>query len=292
MKNAQIWINGRFYDAQEARVSVNDRGFLYGDGVFETMRSYAGAVFMLNEHIRRLFKSLKFLEIKLPYSKVELEKAIYRTLMVNGLKNACVRITVTRGEGGSGINYERKSIPNVVIITKRFDGYPDRSYDRGIKAKIVPIRQNEFSPVSNFKTISFLNYILARSFARKDDFDEAILINTEGYVAEAATGNVFLVKGKRLVTPSVSSGILPGIARSAILKIAGRIGISVRESRILRKELLSGDEIFLTNSLAEVLPVTKIDSKKIGAGRAGEITRLFHILYQRQVIEEVIHLKP
>lgn len=288
MRDEKIWINGRLCNRKEAKVSVFDRGFLYGDGVFETMRSYAGAVFMLTRRLERLFNALGFLKIRPPYSRTDLEKAIYRTLSANGLKNAYVRITVTRGEGGFGINCPEESIPNTVIAARLFVGYPPGTYSRGIKMKIVAMRQNEFSPVSNFKTLNFLNYILARAYAKNDGFDEAILSNTNGYIAEAATSNIFLVKKGRLITPSLSCGILPGITRGVILKIAGRLRIKVKEKEVSRRELLNSDEVFLTNSLAEVLPVIKIDSKIIGDGAPGETTKLLRISYQRQVIEETI----
>jgi len=288
MRDEKVWINGRQRDTNDAKVSVFDRGFLYGDGVFETMRSYVGVVFMLNRHLERLFKALTFLKIRHPYPKTYLEKSIYRTLRVNGLKNAYVRITVTRGEDGFGINCEEKSIPNTVIAARPFVGYPAPTYSKGIKAKVVDIRQNEFSPISNFKTLNFLNYILARASARNDGFDEAILANTNGYIAEAATSNIFLVKGNTLIAPSVSSGILPGITRGVVLKIARRLGIKIKEKKVSRRELLNSDEIFLTNSLAEVLPVVKIDSKRIGDGAPGQISKLLRISYQKQVIEETI----
>ncbi|MCX5685877.1 MAG: aminotransferase class IV [Candidatus Omnitrophica bacterium] len=278
MKNWKVWINGRLRDAGEAKVSVNDRGFLYGDGVFETMRSYAGTVFKIDRHLGRLFKSLKVLKIRPSYSKETIEKAVYRTLEANGLKNAYIRLTITRGGAD----------PTAVIIVREFEGNPAAMYRSGITVKIANTRQNEYSPLTGIKSLNFLNHIIPKEKARIDGYDDAILLNTKGDIAEGSTSNVFTVKKNELITPSISCGILPGITRSVIIEIAGRMKIKVRERCISPKELLSGDEVFLTNSLVEVLPVTKIGAKRIAGGLPGEISKLLRISYQRQVIEETI----
>jgi len=278
MKNAQIWINGRLFDAAEARVSVNDRGFLYGDGVFETMRSYAGVVFKIDRHLGRLNKALKVLKIRPPYPKEIIEKAVYKTLETNGLKSAYIRLTITRGGAD----------PTAVIIVREFEGSPAAMYRNGITVKIANTRQNEYSPLTGIKSLNFLNYIIAKEESMAEGFDNAILLNTKGDVAEGSTSNVFMVKKNRLITPAISCGILPGITRGVIIEIAGRMKIKVRERRVSPKELLSGDEVFLTNSLAEVLPVTKIGAKKIDDGMPGDLTKLLHISYQKEVIKSVV----
>lgn len=289
MNKPKVWMNGKFVDMVDARVSIFDRGFLYGDGVFETMRSYAGAVFKLEEHMDRLFGALGLLKIKAPYSKKYLIDAIYEVLAINSLKSANIRISVTRGEGMLGIGYRDDFVPNTVIAAKELKEYPDWMYLKGVSAKVVDVRQNEYSPVTKMKSLNFLNYILARQNAKEKGFDEAILMNTTNYIAEASTSNIFLVKRNRIVTPSTDSGVLPGITRGVIIKIARRLGLDIEEDKVPYVELLDANEVFLTNSLVEVLPVTKLDSKKVGKGIPGEITKLLHVSYQKEVIKETLH---
>ena len=170
-----------------------------------------------------------------------------------------------------------------MIIAKKYEGNPAQFYSRGISAKISDIRQNEYSPLSGVKSLNFLNYILARIRAQDEGFDEAILMNTKGHIAEAATSNIFLVKDGKLVTPSLDSGLLPGITRKAVIRIAEKLGIGVSERQICRKELPGSDEIFLTNSLSEILPVVKIGRALIGKGSPGDITKLLHAAYKRML---------
>ncbi len=287
MKKTAVWINGKIVPEKRAGISVFDRGFLYGDGVFETMRSYAGVVFKMEEHLGRLFSSLKILGIRPSHSKRGIENAIYGILKKCGLKSAYIRIAITRGEG-LGIGSTCPSGPNNVIIAKELKEYPDWAYRKGISAKVAGIKQNEHSLLTSIKSLNFLNYIMARAEAKRAGCDEAILRNTNSYIAEGATSNIFLVKTGRLVTPSLSSGILPGITRQAIIGIAKGLKIPVKEKAVSYAEMLGSDEVFLTNSIAEVLGVVKIDSRKIGRGVPGEITKLLHISYQKNVIRQVI----
>ena len=288
MRKIKIWINKKFIDIDDAKISIFDRGYLYGDGIFETMRSYAGVVFRIDEHLDRLFNGLKVMKIMPSYNKRYLKNIIYKSLKINGFKSAYIRLTITRGEGRFSLSYSDNFIPNVVIVTKEFGEYPDWMYFRGISAKVVEIRQNELSPVSAIKSTNYLNHILARLDAKDEGCDEAILMNTKGYIAEGAASNIFLVKRNNLTTPSLESGILPGITRKLIIEIAGILKLKVKERRIYYRELLNADEVFFTNSLIEILPVRKIDSETIGDGEVGDITRLLHISYQKQVIREVL----
>jgi len=284
----RIWLNNRLVDAKDAKVPVFDRGFLYGDGLFETMRAYAGKVFSLDCHLARLFASLKVMGFRSPYSRVELAQAIHRLLKANRLDSAFVRLAMTRGEGRFGIGYKDKFRPNVVIVAKEFEGYPEWMHKRGLRAGIVRGWVNENSPLCRIKSHNFLPYIMSRYAAKAGGFDEAILTNTKGLVAEAATSNIFLVKNNRLITPSLKTGILPGVTRGVIIDIAKRLKIRVEERRVRVPEIYSADEIFLTNSLAEVLPVIAVDSKRIGSGHPGNLTKLLHISYQKRVIREVL----
>ena len=283
----KIWINGKFAAPDKAKVSVFDRGFMYGDGVFETMRGYAGKVFKLDRHLDRLFESLDIMGIKHKYSKRRLRGAVYEALKINKLSNAYIKLAVTRGEGRFGISHKDIFSPNVVITAKDFEGYPSHMFDTGLNANITGV-QNERSIISNIKTLNYLPYILARFDAKEKGFDEAILTNMEGFVTEAATSNIFIVKNNRLVTPSVKSGILPGITRGVIIDIARKLKMAVREGAVSRRELFGADELFLTNSLAEVLPVTRVDSKRIGTGAVGDITKLLRASYQKAVIRDVL----
>lgn len=284
----KVWVNNKFVDEGAARVSVFDRGFMYGDGVFETMRSYAGVVFKLDKHINRLYISLRVLGIRPPYTKERFKVIINRSLKVNGLKSAYTKIVVTRGEGRFGIGYKDEFKSNVVVVSKNFDGYPGWMFEKGISAEVAGLRQNDQSVLSRVKSLNFLGYILARFEAKDMGYDEAILENTKGHIAEAATSNIFLVKNGAIITPSVLSGILPGIARATVIGIARKIGMPVKEKAVLRKDLLNADEVFLTNSLAEILPVTKIGPKKIGKGFPGDVTKLLRICYQKEVIRAVL----
>jgi len=288
MSIEKVWINGNMVPYEKACIPVFDRGFLYGDSVFETMRSYAGVIFRLDEHLERLLRSLKSLGINAPYSKKQMAGEACRCLKMNRLKGASIRLSVTRGRTEPGIDCDGPCRANTVMIARRFEGYPEWMSRSGIKCRISDIRQNEYSPVSGMKTGNFLNYVLARSDAKKNGADEAILLNTKGYVTEAAVSNIFIVRKETLLTPSVGSGIIPGITRAVIISIAKRLKIKTEERSVHPKELTSADELFLTNSLAEVIPVVKIDSRVIGKGKPGDITKLLRISYQKQVISETL----
>ncbi len=279
----KVWINNKMIDAKDAKVSIFDRGFLYGDGLFETMRCYDGKIFKLAEHISRLFRSSKVMKIKIRNSKAKFAKTIYRILKANRLKDAYVRLTITRGEGSFALIRGKDAKPNVIITAKKFKGYPEAFYSRGISAKISDIRQDERSALSKIKSLNFLNHILARIRAQDDGFDEAILMNTKGHIAEAATSNIFLVKNGSILTPSLTSGILPGITRGSVIHIARKLGMRVTEKSVSSKELINADEVFLTNSLAELLSVIKINRIRIGDGKPGKVTKLLHAAYREMV---------
>jgi len=286
---SQIWLNNRFVEAREAKMPVTDRGFQYGDGVFETMRAYAGVVFGLEAHTARLSRACRTLRIPLPYRRKRLAGIVRRALTVNGLASAYIRVAVTRGEGRFGIAHADRFRPNLVVTAKEFEGYPAWMHSRGITAFVATIRQNERSPLAGVKSLNFLHYIMARREAQDAGCDEAILLNTKDEVAEAATSNIFLVKRGRLITPALSCGILAGITRGRIIAIARKLGISVAERRVKPSELATADEIFLTNSLAEVLPVVRIGKRRIGRGTPGNLTKLLHISYQKLVIRSILH---
>ncbi|MDD2731528.1 MAG: branched-chain-amino-acid transaminase [Candidatus Portnoybacteria bacterium] len=282
-----VYINGKLVSQDKAKISIFDRSFLYGDAVFETMRGYAGIIFKLDAHLTRLLSSLKALKIRHGYTKDHLKEAVYKTLNANKLKSAYVRLVITRGEGRFGIGYKDTFTPNLIIVAKNFDGYPEWMFLKGVSAKIMGV-QNEYSILSNIKSSNYLNFILARFDAQGMGFNEAVLTNTKGNVTEGATSNIFIVRSDSLITPSINSGVLPGITRSVIIDIARKLKLPVKEKAVSRRELISADEVFLTNSLAEVLPVTKVEGRKIGEGTVGPVTKLLHISYQKEVIREVL----
>jgi branched-chain amino acid aminotransferase len=297
--SASIFINGKFVDAARAKISVFDRSFLYGDAAFETMRGYAGVIFRLDAHIKRLLGALKILKIKHAYSAKYLKDTVNAALRVNGLKSAYVRLVVTRGEGRFGIGHKDIFKPNMVVFAKDFEGYPERMFRDGISAAITGVT-NEYSPLSGIKSANYLNLIMSRFDAKGAGFDEAILVNTKGHITEAATSNIFAIKAGALITPALNYGVLPGVTRGVVIEIAKSLKIPVKERVLTPSELIRADEVFLTNSLAEVLPVTKIDGKSIGknrfghagpvdhAGRVGQLTKLLHISYQKLVIREAL----
>lgn len=282
MPGLKVWINGKFAENGEAQISVFDRGFMYGDGLFETMRSYDGAVFRIREHLDRLFSGLSVMKIKCPHDRKYLEDAVYGCLEANGLKEANIRLTVTRGASLTG-SFSRADLkPNVVIITRHLE-LPTRAYEKGLAATIASIRQNDQSPVTGLKTLNFLTYILARTDAKEAGFDDAILLNTRGHVAEGTTANIFMVKHRQIMTPSLDCGILPGVTRGAVLAVAAAGGIKVKEGHFSERDLMGADEVFLTNSVIELLPVVRIGKRRIGKGEPGELTKRLHGMYREEV---------
>lgn len=290
MRVNKVWVNGRLVEHARASISVFDRGFMYGDGLFETMRAYGGRVFMIDEHLDRLFRSLKSVRIKVPGLKSFYKSEIYRLLRANGLTSAYIRLTVTRGEGRFGIEYKDLSKPNIVIIAKEFTNYPEAMYEKGISARVVTARQNDLSPLARVKSLNFMNYILARFEAKDMGSDEAVVLNSNGFVAESPTSNIFIVKDLNLITPAISSGALPGITRQLIMELASCAKLKVVEKAVRPEHLVKSDEIFLTNTLAEVLPVTRFNGKKISSGLPGPVTRELHKLYQKTVIRSLLRV--
>jgi len=282
-----VYLNGSFVSKEQARVSIFDHGFLYGDGLFETMRAYEGKVFCLDRHLKRLLSAIRLLRMPISYGYRELEDAVYSTLRVNGLAEAYVRLTVWRGEGGRGLDPDSCVASNVAIIAREFIPYPEGSYKRGFKAVIVDIRQNRLSPLSRLKSLNFLNNILARMEAKARGADEGLMLNDKGHITEGTVCNLFLVLQRRLLTPSLGSGVLPGITREIILEIAKSQGIKTIETEISPSRLKAAEEAFLTNSLMEVMPLTSVDGKMIGTGLPGPVTRWISRLYQEFIRNKI-----
>ncbi|MEI6631235.1 MAG: branched-chain-amino-acid transaminase [bacterium] len=270
----KIYINGKFYEKNEAKISVFDHGLLYGDGVFEGIRSYNRLVFKLKEHIDRLFESAHTLMIKIPLSKEQLIKAVVSTLKANGLKDAYIRLIVTRGEGDLGLD-PRKCNGNatIIIITDRIALYPEKFYKQGLALISVPTIRNLPEALNpQIKSLNYLNNILAKIEALNCGYDEAIMLDSLGYVAECTGDNIFIVKNNHLYTPPQCMGTLRGITRDTVLEIARKSKISVHEHVLTRHEVYISDECFLTGTAAEIVPVVKVDGRIIGNGKPGKLT--------------------
>ena len=276
-----IFLNGSLLPEDEAKVSVLDRGFLYGDGVFETLRAYSGKIFRIDDHIKRLFCSADAIGLKTPFTGNYIKESLYQTLMGNNLTDAYLRLTITRGISALGLDTEGCLNPTMTIISREFIGYPEDLYRRGISAAIVNTRRIPASALNpEIKSLNFLNNIMARMEARKADASEAFMLSTEGYVAEGTVSNIFIVKKGVIKTPSLSVGILNGVTRSLVIVLAQKNNISITEQPFHPDELYSADECFVTSTLYEVMPVTSINNELVGDGRPGKLTQkildLFH----------------
>lgn len=272
-----VFINGSLVPKEDAKVSVFDRGFLYGDGAFETVRIYDGKPFLIDKHITRLLNGLKALRFqKLPAG---LKVYALKLIAANKVLNGVLRIAVSRGEVTSGIDPLACKKPTVVITAKEGIPYNNEAYSRGFRAIVAKIRKDQNSPLSRVKSANFLTHILAKGEASDAGVDDAIMLNYDGLVTEATVSNLFLLKGNILLTPSVESGILPGVTRRVVIEIAGEMGLEVKQREIRHEELYDADEAFLTNSLMEVMPLVEVDRQAVSNGLPGKITASFRKEY-------------
>jgi len=270
----KVNIDGKLFDKEDAKISVFDHGLLYGDGVFEGIRSYAGKAFKLQEHINRLWESAKAICLDIPISKAEMAQAIEETLKVNGIEEGYVRVIVTRGCGTLGLDPNRCSNPRVIVITDYISLYPDELYENGLEIITVAAQRNHPAALSpRIKSLNYLNNILAKIEGLKAGCIEALMLNHKGEVAECTGDNIFLVKAGKLLTPPNDAGILEGITRQVVIELAEEAKIEVREIPLTRHDVYVSDECFLTGTAAEVIPVVRVDSRKIGDGIPGQITR-------------------
>ncbi len=274
MEELLVYMNGKFVPESEARISVFDRGFLYGDGVFEGIRAYNGKVFRLYEHIDRLYDCARVIDLQIPISKEEFANAILETLRRNNLKDAYIRPIVTRGVGDLGLDPRKCENPNVIIITKPWGKLYGDLYERGLTAVTVAVRRNPIDALPpNIKSLNYLNNILAKIEANAKGGDEAIFLDHNGYISEGSGDNIFIVKNGMIATPPTLNN-LKGITRTVVLEIIQELNLPFRETNIGLFDLYSADEIFVTGTAAEIAPVTVIDGRKVGDGRPGEITKL------------------
>ncbi|MDI6606380.1 MAG: branched-chain-amino-acid transaminase [Candidatus Omnitrophota bacterium] len=270
----KVYINGKYYEKSQAKISVFDHGLLYGDGVFEGIRSYNRLVFKLKEHVERLFESAKSIMLEIPLTKEEVIKAVINTLKQNKLKDAYIRLVVTRGEGDLGLDPRKcAGRATIIIIADKIILYPKEFYREGLKIITVPTLRNLPEALNpQIKSLNYLNNILAKIEAVNAGFDEAIMLDSLGYVAECTGDNIFIVKRNHLYTPPQCMGTLRGITRDAVLEIARKDRIPVHEHVITRHEVYISDECFLTGTAAEIIPVVAVDGRKIGTGKPGRVT--------------------
>jgi branched-chain amino acid aminotransferase len=269
----KVYISGTLYEKDDAKISVYDHGLLYGDGVFEGMRVYGGKVFRMPEHLERLWNSAKAIWLEIPMTPDALGQAVDQTVKANGIEDGYVRLVVTRGAGTLGLDPNRCSDPRVIIIADYIALYPREYYEQGLHIVTVSTIRNHPAALSpRIKSLNYLNNILAKIEGLQAGCVEALMLNQKGEVAECTGDNIFLVRKGELLTPSVEAGILEGITRAVVIELARELKIPVRETPLTKHDVYIADECFLTGSAAEIVPVTKVDSRKIGAGVPGPIT--------------------
>jgi branched-chain amino acid aminotransferase len=269
----KIYIDGKFYDKEQAVISVFDHGLLYGDGVFEGIRVYHGKVFKLSDHITRLYASAKAIALTIPLKKREMEKAVLDAVRINRKKNGYIRLVVTRGEGTLGLDPVHCGKPTVIIIVADIQLYPEELYKKGVK--IITASTRRIPPECldpRIKSLNYLNNILAKLEARRSGAMEALMLTTEGLVAECTADNIFIVKSGRLLTPHPCKGALDGITMRTVFEIAKARGIECSEADLSQNDLYTSDECFITGTGAELVPVIEIDSREVGDGKPGPLT--------------------
>lgn len=269
----EIYVNGQFVPAEEARVSVFDHGFLYGDGVFEGLRVYGGNIFRLRQHVERLYHSAQCIMLRIPHTPEVLIEAIVETVRRRELPNQYVRVVVSRGTGDLGLDPRRCKEPSVIIIADTIALYPEHYYTEGLELVTVATRRTPgWALDPRIKSLNYLNNILAKIEAQQAGVVEAVMLNAEGYVAECTADNIFIVRQGRLATPGVAAGALQGVTRDSVLEIAEDLGLAPTEDFLTRYDLYTADECFMTGTAAEIVPVGRIDGREIGAGTPGPLT--------------------
>jgi branched-chain amino acid aminotransferase len=282
----KIYITGKLVPQEDAKVSVYDHGLLYGDGVFEGLRSYGGKVFRLAEHVERLYDSAKAIWLTIPMIQQEMADAINYTVRANDLQDGYIRAIVTRGAGSLGLDPNKCSNPQVIIIADTISLYPAELYEQGLSIVTVSVmRMNPAALNPRIKSLNYLNNILAKIEGLQAGCIEALMLNHKGEIAECTGDNIFLVRKDVLYTPPIDAGILEGVTRDAVIELAKEADIEVREIPLTKHDVYIADEVFLTGTAAEVIPVVKVDSRTIGTGKPGPMTldlkKRFHALTRK-----------
>lgn len=293
MEERWVYMNGDFVKKEEAKVSIFDHGFLYGDGVFEGIRVYGGNVFRLREHLERLYESARSILLDIPGGIGEMEKAVLDTVRKNRLTDAYIRLVVSRGKGELCLDPAKCSNPQVIIIADQVKMFPQEQYDHGLKIITVPTRRNVPDALNpKIKSLNYLNNILVKIEANQAGVGEALMLNSDGYVAEGSGDNIFIVKRGILCTPPGYVGALDGITRRAIMDLCDRLGYEVKEQPFTRHDVYVADEVFLTGTAAEVIAVVQVDGRRIGEGKPGPITRHLLAEFRKLVTVEGSRVYP
>lgn len=267
-----IYLNGAFLPEEEAKISVFDHGFLYGDGIFEGIRAYHGRVFKLAEHLKRLYESAKSINLNIGLTKEEMQEVVLETLRKNELKDAYIRLVVSRGKGDLGLDPQKCSTATIICIAAQIKLFEKSMYEQGLNVKTVAIRRNNPDSLNpRIKSLNYLNNILAKIESTQAGVIEAIMLTQDGYVAEGTADNIFIYRNNLLLTPPLSAGILEGITRNSVIELAKDLNIQVREELFTRHDLYTADECFLTGTAAELIPVRNVDGREIGTGEPGPI---------------------
>ncbi len=278
----KVYLNGKFVEQSQATVSVFDHGLLYGDGGFEGIRSYNGLVFKLREHIDRLFESAHTIMLRIPLSKEELVAVVKQCLRVNKLRDAYIRLVVTRGEGDLGLDPRKCARPTVFVIADKIQLYPKPLYEKGLELITVATQRNVPEALNpQIKSLNYLNNILAKIEAITAGYEEAIMLSHSGYVTECTGENIFVVTDRCLRTPPPYIGVLRGITRGAVMALGEKLKLCVCEELLTRYDLFNADECFLTGTAAEIVPVVKIDGRVIGAGTPGPVTKKLQAAFRQ-----------
>src|SRR5690625_3426315 len=290
MKNQIIYLNGNYVGKEDAVISIYDHGFLYGDGVFEGIRAYEGNVFKLTEHIKRLYESAHSIMLEIPHQKEEMADIIIETIRKNKLESAYIRVVVSRGAGDLGLDPRSCSSPTVIVIAEELAIYANDLYERGLKLASVGYRRSSPDVLNpQVKSLNYLNNILVKLSSMQSHADEALILNNQGFVTEGSADNIFIVKNGVIKTPPIYLGALEGITRNAIIDIAKEQGYLVEEVPFTLHDVYTADEVFLTGTAAEVIPVVSVDNRKIGSGYPDVITKdLLNAFRKKTLIDGVL----
>ncbi len=275
-----IFLNDKIVEGTDSHLSTVDRGFLYGDGLFETIRTYNKKPFRLEDHVVRLSNSARFLEIPFNYTLQQISEILEELLIKNDLNNAYVRMTLSRGAEVNGFFPAEKCAPTFIVYTRPVVSYPLLLYETGMLLITSSIRRSTTCPISKHKTLNYLTNYIIKKEAMKRAAHDAIILNTSDYVTECTVSNIFIVEGRTVLTPSINACILPGITRKVVLELCKARDISVSEELFNLKKVLGADEVFITNSIMEIMPVSRIDGKPIGKSIPGTITKLLQNEYK------------
>lgn len=281
----QIWLDGKLVPEQEAKISVFDHGLLYGDGVFEGIRAYHGRVFKLDEHLQRLYDGAHVLMMEVPVSFAQMKEIVLETLRANDLKDAYIRLVITRGVGDLGLDPRKCPVPTVFCIATSIALYPEEVYQKGLTLITCSTRRNAPEALNaSIKSLNYLNNIMAKIECARAEVPEGIMLTTDGYVCECTGDNIFLINGDKLITPPEYIGNLPGITRQAVMELAGEVGLEVVEELFRMRSVYTAEEVFLTGTAAEIVPVVEVDGRRIGTGhpgpKTGKLLQAFRSLIQ------------